>query len=97
MLAQKRIFEGRDANSEYEIILDRKNFERAYTNDDKVQAGPDAGEVAEEAEGNPLEEHLHGEEDSEDHVHNLQDELQLLVVLQVDVFEAERQAENNRK
>ena len=71
--------------------------ERAYTNDDKVQAGPDAGEVAEEAEGNPLQEHLHGEEDSKDHVHNLQDELQLLVVLQVDVLEAERQAENNTK
>ncbi len=65
-----------------------------YTNDDKVEAGPDTGEVSEEPEGDPLEEHLDGEEDGEDHVDDLEDELELLVVLQVDVLEAERQTEN---
>ena len=72
-------------------------MDSTYTDDDKVETGPDAGEVSEEAEGDPLEEHLHGEEDGKHHVHDLQDELQLLVVLQVDVFEAQRQAEKNFK
>jgi hypothetical protein len=63
-----------------------------YANNDKVKACPDAGEVSEEAEGNPLEEHLHGEEDGKHHIDNLQDELELLVVLQVDVLEAEGEA-----
>ena len=63
-----------------------------HADDDKVQAGPHAGEVSEEAEGHPLEEHLDGEEDGEDHVDHLEDEHELLVVLQVDVLEAEGEA-----
>ena len=59
-----------------------------YANDDEIQTGPGAGKVPPEAKCNPLEDHLDGEQDGEDHVHDLQDEHQLLVVLQVDVLEA---------
>ncbi len=52
-----------------------------YANDDEVKAGPGAGEVSPEAEGDPLEDHLDGEEDREHHVDDLQDEQELLVVL----------------
>ncbi len=52
-----------------------------YANDDEVKAGPGAGEVPPEAEGDPLEDHLDGEEDGEHHVDDLQDEQKLLVVL----------------
>ena len=62
-----------------------------YADDDKVQAGPHAGEVPPQPERDPLEQHLDGEEDCEDHVDDLQDEDELLVVLQVDVLEAEGQ------
>ena len=48
-------------------------------------------DAPEESEGDPLEEHLDEEEDGEDHVDDLEDEDELLVVLQVDVLEAQRQ------
>ena len=67
-------------------------FSFTYTNDNKVEAGPHAGEVPPEAEGDPLEQHLDGEEHREDEVDDLEDEHELLVVLQVDVLEAEREA-----
>ena len=50
-----------------------------------------------EAEGDPLEQHLDEEEDGEDHVHNLQDEYQLLVVLQIDVLETQRQTVDEKE
>ena len=48
--------------------------------------------IPKQPEGHPLEQHLDEEEDGEDHIDNLQDEDEFLVVLQVDVFEAEGQA-----
>ena len=59
-------------------------------NDATCIALPSTNSAPEEAEGDPLEQHLDEEEDGEDHVHNLQDEYQLLVVLQIDVLEAQR-------
>ena len=56
-----------------------------------------AGYPPKEAEGDPLEQHLDEEEDGEDHVHNLQDEYQLLVVLQIDVLETQRQTVDEKK
>ena len=45
-----------------------------YADDDKVQAGPHAGEVPPQPERDPLEQHLDGEEDGEHQVHDFQDE-----------------------
>lgn len=59
-----------------------------HANDDEVQAGPSAGEVSPEAEGNPLQDHLDSEEDGKNHVHDLENEQKLLVVLKVYVLEA---------
>ena len=52
-----------------------------YADNNKIEAGPDAGEVSPEPEGDPFEQHLDGEQDGEDQVHDLKDELELLVVL----------------
>ena len=65
-----------------------------YNDNDEVEASPDAAKVAPESEGDPLEKHLDGEEDGEDKVDNLQDEFQLLIVLEVDIFKAEGQTAN---
>ena len=67
---------------------------RTHDHDDEVEAGPDAAKVAPESESDPLEKHLDGEEDGEDKVDNLQDEFQLLIVLEVDIFKAEGQTAN---
>ena len=67
-----------------------------YANNDKIETCPSTCEVSPESEGYPLEDHLDGEEDCEDHVHDLQDEQQLLVVLKIDVFEAQWEAAKNR-
>ena len=63
-----------------------------YADNDKVQTRPHAREVPPQSKCNPLEQHLYGEEDCENHVDNLEDEDELLVVLEVDVLEAEREA-----
>ena len=65
-----------------------------YNDNDEVKASPDTSEVSPEAKGDPLEEHLDGEEDGKDEVDDLEDEFQLLIVLQVDIFKAERQTAN---
>ena len=65
-----------------------------YNDNDEVKASPDTSEVSPEAKGDPLEEHLDGEEDGKDEVDNLEDEFQLLIVLQVDIFKAEGQTAN---
>ena len=67
---------------------------RTHDHDDEVEASPDAAKVAPESESDPLEKHLDGEEDGEDKVDNLQDEFQLLIVLEVDIFKAEGQTAN---
>jgi hypothetical protein len=54
-------------------ISNRSGFV-TYANDDEIQTSPCAGEVPPEAECNPLEDHFDGEQDGEDHVHDLQDE-----------------------
>ena len=65
-----------------------------YNDNDEVKASPDTSEVSPEAKGDPLEEHLDGEEDGKDEVDDLEDEFQLLIVLQVDIFKAEGQTAN---
>ena len=65
-----------------------------YNDNDEVKASPDASKVSPEAKGDPLEKHLDGEEDGKDEVDDLQDEFQLLIVLQVDIFKAEGQTAN---
>ena len=67
---------------------------KTHDYDDEVEASPDAAKVAPESESDPLEKHLDGEEDGEDKVDNLQDEFQLLIVLEVDIFKAEGQTAN---
>ncbi len=42
-----------------------------YADNDKIKTGPGAGEVSPEAECDPLEDHLDGEQNGEDHVHDL--------------------------
>ena len=63
---------------------------KTYANNDEVETSPHAGEVSEESEGDPLEEHLDGEENSKHEVNDFQDKLEFLVVLQVDILEAQR-------
>ena len=65
-----------------------------YNDNDEVKASPDTPKVSPEAKGDPLEEHLDGEEDGKDEVDDLEDEFQLLIVLQVDIFKAEGQTAN---
>ena len=65
-----------------------------YNDNDEVKASPDTSEVSPEAKCDPLEEHLDGEEDGKDEVDDLEDEFQLLIVLQVDIFKAEGQTAN---
>ena len=64
-----------------------------YDDNNKIQAGPHTGEVFVETESDPLEEHLNCEEDGKNHVNNLKDELEFFIVLQVDIFKAQRKAE----
>ena len=65
-----------------------------YNDNDEVEASPDASKVSPETKCDPLEKHLDCEEDGKDKVDNLEDEFQLLIVLQVDIFKAERQTAN---
>ena len=56
-------------------IFNRNDLSKRFythTNYHKIEAGPHWGEVSPEAESHPLEQHLDGEEDGEDHVHNLE-------------------------
>ena len=68
-----------------------------YADNDKVQTRPHAREVPPQSKCNPLEQHLYGEEDCENHVDNLEDEDELLVVLEVDVLEAQGKTEGRKR
>ena len=57
-----------------------------YHHDDKVQPTPGVGEVLDEAEGEPLNHHLHGEYHSEDPVHIVEDVLQHRPLSQVNIL-----------
>jgi len=57
-----------------------------HHNDGEVEETPEAGEVLLVSEGDPLDEHFHGEDDSEDYVEPVEGELQLHVLVQVHIF-----------
>ena len=61
---------------------------------DEVKTGPDTTEVFVETKGEPFENHLNSEEHSKHQIYDLQNELQLLIVLEIDVFKTEWQTEN---
>jgi hypothetical protein len=65
-------------------------FVSIYHDDDKIQSRPHGGEVILDAQGDPLDKHLDGEEDGEGGVGPAQDVLQPRVLFQVNVLEAER-------
>lgn len=69
-----------------------KQYIFAYTNNHEVEAGPGAREVSPQAKRDPLEQHLDEKEHGENHVNDLEDEHQLFVVLEIDVFKAQREA-----
>ena len=57
-----------------------------HHDDHKVKPAPGVGEVLDEAEGEPLDHHLHGEDHREDAVHVVQHVLQHRPLSQVDVL-----------
>jgi hypothetical protein len=59
---------------------------RSHHDDDKVQPAPGIGEVLDDAHGQPLHRHLHGEDDGEDLVHVIKDVLKDRPLSQVDVL-----------
>ena len=76
------------------ICQNNRQQTSTYNDNDEVEASPDASKVSPETKCDPLEKHLDCEEDGKDKVDNLEDEFQLLIVLQVDIFKAERQTAN---
>jgi hypothetical protein len=64
--------------------------ENSYHNNDKVKPAPGVGEVLDEAEGQPLDGHLEGEDHGEDPVHVVQHVLQNWTFLQVGIFQSLR-------
>lgn len=63
-----------------------------YEYDDKVQYRPEAGEIIGKPQGDPLEQHLDDENQTEDKIGPVEDLLQLFVLVQVDIFEAQGDA-----
>ena len=76
------------------ICQNNRQQTSTYNDNDEVEASPDASKVSPETKCDPLEKHLDCEEDGKDKVDNLEDEFQLLIVLQVDIFKAEGQTAN---
>lgn len=68
------------------------DHQNTYEYDDKVQYRPEAGEVLGKPQGDPLEQHLDDKDQTEDKVGPVEDLLEPLVLVQVDVLEAERDA-----
>ena len=69
------------------MMMMTKNFnESTYNNDAEVEYGPEAGEVFLEAEAHPLKQHLNGEDDRVEDVHDVQDILQPRLLIQIDVL-----------
>ena len=71
------------------ILLRLKTAWGCYQDNDEVQAGPHAGKIFVQSKGYPLEKHLDSEQDREHQVDYLQNEFQLFIVLEVDVFKAQ--------
>lgn len=63
-----------------------------YKYDDKVQYGPKTGEILGKPQGDPLKQHLDDENKAENEIGPVEDSLQLLVFVEVNVFEAQRDA-----
>ena len=59
---------------------------RSYHDDDEVQPAPGVGEVFDEAQSQPLDDHLHGEDHSKDSVHVVEHVLQDRPLRQVNVL-----------
>ncbi len=59
---------------------------RSHHDDDKVQPAPGIREVLDYPHGQPLDGHLHGEDDGEDLVHVVEDVLKDRPLRQVDVL-----------
>ena len=68
-----------------------------HHHDDEVQPAPGVGEVLDEAQGEPLDHHLHGEDDSEDPVHVVEDVLEDRPLSQVDVLRSLKETERLRE
>ena len=67
---------------------------QSYQHYNEIQTGPHTGKVLVEAKSYPFEKHFHREQNCEHEIDNLQNEFELLIVLKVDIFEAERKAGN---
>lgn len=63
-----------------------------YEYDHKVQDRPEAGEILGKPQRDPLQEHFDDEDEAEDEIRPVEDALQILVLVQVDILEAERYA-----
>ena len=59
---------------------------QTHHHDDEVQPAPGVGEVLDEAQSQPLDDHLHGEDHSKDSVHVVEDVLQDRPLRQVNVL-----------
>ena len=62
-----------------------------HHDDHKVKPAPGVSEVLDEAEGEPLDDHLHGEDHSKDSVHVVEDVLQDRPLRQVNVLRSLKQ------
>lgn len=60
----------------------------SYHDNDEVEPTPGVGEVHLEAEGQPLDQHLQEEDDSEDSVHVVEDILKNGSLGKVDIFKS---------
>lgn len=60
-----------------------------YKHDDKVQYGPKTGEILGKPQGDPLKQHLDDENKAENKVGPVEDSLQLFVLVEVNVLEAQ--------
>ena len=68
-----------------------------HHDDNKVKPAPGVSEVLDEAEGEPLDDHLHGEDHREDAVHVVQHVLQHRPLSQVDVLRSLKQPEDESR
>ena len=65
----------------------------SYQNYNKIQTCPHTRKVFVQPESYPFKKHFYCEQNCEHEIDNLQNEFKLLIVLKVDIFEAEGKAE----
>ena len=79
-----------------ELLLEQKQScsKQSYQHYNEIQTCPHACKVFVQAKSYPFKKHFHCEQNCEHEIDNLQNEFELLIVLKVDIFEAERKAGN---